>query len=1049
VSAISSIPIRLWRLKVDARWYLAQTLDERLKSFRENKHSSNGTDGQIAAKRLERWKSGNAFRRDSEFQLFLKSIDTSENMFKEILGHSEEQIKEFTGQPLPWVMQILDCLNASSDVKPSSDYLALVDPLIAHFRNKLLSFANKKESAPSAFQPEKFVDLLTEELATRLRKTIEKTLILETNIARLQNRLSGESKSERYASFIKLISTTEGRLAIYLEYPVLIRRVWQMLEQWYEVSCEFIDRFCSDYDLLNKQFSLQSSAVHAITGGAGDVHCQGRSVQVIEFANKTKLVYKPRSLAVDCVFRELLRFLATKGMKPDLKVPVTIDRGDYGWCEYIVRKDCKTEAQIKKFYERQGSWLALFHALGSCDLHLENLIASGEYPVVIDLETVFHPEMIERRIDSADELAMTNLFESVMSVGLLPKPVRAAGRAMDSSGLGAKPDQVLPFDVDQVEDLDSDEIFVGTAPGRIGEIHSNPRLRGSDVEVVKYHKQIKDGFTNTYRLLHSLKGELIGGKDTWFERFAKVPVRAVLRPTSYYGSLRLESLHPNFNRKSLDQDLIIRDFWSVVRSAPIYEKVISSERRQFLSGDIPYFSTTPDSHDIVGGDGTLIETVLSRSGREVVEERFERMSEAELKSQLWYIDAALQSMSIANTPVLQAKGYPRQCDDFLDAAIACGDRLVETAFTHLDQSSWVCLVDEGGTDEILYKLGIIKQNLYGGSLGIALFLAYLHAITGKKEYRQVAEGCVKQVQANHYTGLNSVGAYVGLCGLIYVNMHLAKLFNYDDLHERTSFALDLLPPLIASDQALDLISGCAGAIPVLLAYSSYVPNSRALGLARACGDKLLNFATAGSLPGTLQWSTLVMPRGFSHGTSGIAFALSELAATTNEKAYFSGFISALGHEAELFKGNHWTDIPGNEHGVAWCHGTAGIALSRLKIYQRHKLPPAKEEALRALRFSLASPTMAEHIICHGSVGNLEPLLLAAELFPEDEVWEKELQVRSAQILKDMNSNGWRSKLPSQLTEPGLMIGIAGIGYQFLRLHARDKVPAILTLDKPF
>ena len=1032
---------------MDARWYLAQTLDERLAAFRNRKHSGNGADAELAGKRLAHWKSGLVFHNDdSVFQRFLKSIDLSESEFREVLGQSKEQIQEMSSQPMEWVSQVLECL-ATADVKPSSDYLVLLDPLIAHFRRKLESYAESLKSPAPGFQPKEFVNLLTEEVEARLRKTIQKTLILETNIARVQERLSGETKAERFASFIKLISSNEERLALYLEYPVLIRRVWQMLEQWYEVSCEFMDRLNSDFALLNKQFSLGSAKVLALTGGAGDVHCQGRSVQVLEFANKKKLVYKPRSLAGDCVFSELLRFLAKKGMKPELRVPETIDRGEYGWCEFIERKDCKTEAQVKRFYERQGSWLALLHVLGSCDLHLENLIASGEYPVVIDLETIFHPEMIERKIHSAEELALIKLLESVMSVGLLPKPVRAAGRAMDSSGLGAKPDQILPFDVDNIEELDSDEIYVGSAPARIGEIHSNPRLRGSLVDVVKYHREIKEGFTSTYRLLQSLTDELLGDNG-WFQRFAEVPLRAVLRPTSYYGSLRIESLHPNFNRKSLDQDLIVKDLWSIVRSVPVYENVVASERRQLLSGDIPYFSTTAGSHDLTGGDGTVIKSVLAISGIEVASSRLKQMSEKDLNSQLWFIDAALQTMSINNTPILQAKGYPRKCSDLLDAAIACGDRLAETVETHLDQSSWVCLIDEGGTEEISYKLGIVKQNLYSGSLGIALFLAYLHAVTGEKRYREIAEGCMNQIHAAHYSGLNALGSYVGLCGLIYVNMHLDKIFGYNDLHKRTAFALDLLPGLIASDQMLDLISGCAGAIPVLLAYSSLVPDSRALGLARACGDKLINYSTPGRLPGTLEWTSLTMPRGFSHGLSGISFAMSELAAATGEKNYFTALIGALGEEAELLKGNHWTDIEGNPQGIAWCHGAAGIALSRLKIYERHKLPPAKEEAMRALKFLLASPTLSDQIICHGSIGNLEPFLLAAELFPEESIWQTELKARSERALNEINSGGWRSKLPSQLIEPGLMIGLAGIGYQLLRVHASRQVPSVLTLDRP-
>ena len=40
-----------------------------------------------------------------------------------------------------------------------------------------------------------------------------------------------------------------------------------------------------------------------------------------------------------------------------------------------------------RFYRRQGALLALLYALEATDFHAENLIASGEFPVLIDLET--------------------------------------------------------------------------------------------------------------------------------------------------------------------------------------------------------------------------------------------------------------------------------------------------------------------------------------------------------------------------------------------------------------------------------------------------------------------------------------------------------------------------------------------------------------------------------------------------------------------------------------------------------------------------------------
>ena len=40
---------------------------------------------------------------------------------------------------------------------------------------------------------------------------------------------------------------------------------------------------------------------------------------------------------------------------------------------------------MKRFYERQGGYLALLYMLQATDFHHENLIAAGEHPVLLDL----------------------------------------------------------------------------------------------------------------------------------------------------------------------------------------------------------------------------------------------------------------------------------------------------------------------------------------------------------------------------------------------------------------------------------------------------------------------------------------------------------------------------------------------------------------------------------------------------------------------------------------------------------------------------------------
>ena len=47
---------------------------------------------------------------------------------------------------------------------------------------------------------------------------------------------------------------------------------------------------------------------------------------------------------------------------------------------------------MERFYRRAGHLLCLMYVSSSTDFHDENLVACGEFPVPIDLETVFNPE---------------------------------------------------------------------------------------------------------------------------------------------------------------------------------------------------------------------------------------------------------------------------------------------------------------------------------------------------------------------------------------------------------------------------------------------------------------------------------------------------------------------------------------------------------------------------------------------------------------------------------------------------------------------------------
>lgn len=76
-----------------------------------------------------------------------------------------------------------------------------------------------------------------------------------------------------------------------------------------------------------------------------------------------------------------------------------------------------------------------------------------------------------------------------------------------------------------------------------------------------------------------------------------------------------------------------------------------------------------------------------------------------------------------------------------------------------------------------------------------------------------------------------------------------------------------------------------------------------------------------------------------------------------------------------------------------------------------------------------------------------PELTSGEVVPVPR-YARECARLAAVILESIEREGWLCGLPSGVESPGLMTGLAGIGYGLLRLAAPERVPSVLTLDPP-
>lgn len=203
--------------------------------------------------------------------------------------------------------------------------------------------------------------------------------------------------------------------------------------------------------------------------------------------------------------------------------------------------------------------------------------------------------------------------------------------------------------------------------------------------------------------------------------------------------------------------------------------------------------------------------------------------------------------------------------------------------------------------------------------------------------------------------------------------------------------------------------------------------------------------------------------GFSHGTAGIAWALLELAALTGEERFWTTALAAIDYERSLFshKVGNWPDLrvfedPGkvtkNNHKeeefmIAWCHGAPGIGLARLSMLQHVDNVDIRAEIDAALKTTLSEEFVGNHSLCHGVLGNLEFLLQASQTLDDNQL-KGEVYRISAMILDSIEKHGWLCGVPLGVETPGLMTGLAGIGYELLRLAEPERVPSVLALEPP-
>lgn len=137
--------------------------------------------------------------------------------------------------------------------------------------------------------------------------------------------------------------------------------------------------------------------------------------------------------------------------------------------------------------------------------------------------------------------------------------------------------------------------------------------------------------------------------------------------------------------------------------------------------------------------------------------------------------------------------------------------------------------------------------------------------------------------------------------------------------------------------------------------------------------------------------------------------------------------------------------------VAWCHGAAGIGLSRIRAYQllgEDELLQQAYAAINTTRLQLTNAVQTtgfDFSYCHGIIGNADMLLTADQTLGinDNQQFLQQLALWGISSYEDANID-WPCGVPGAGESPGLFLGLAGIGHFMLRLTS-NQVASVLLL----
>lgn len=993
-----------------------RTIKEKLDNYK--------TPTVIDDKYFKEWRGVRTLLSDKYFKNMLKELNVSQKQFAYSLQpmNLTDNVEHSLEGGVQWGDTFRNILNNFDYT--SLDYsIGVYLPAVPFSKYLQIHLADEVEKLNNIKINEIVIDKFIESHLVEMFDIYGKVLALELEKYKRNKKSIVEDDSSIFTEFLKnKFNSKESFYELFREYPVLARIVTTRTVYFVKNITDVIRNIDSDYIEISKFLDMESLNLSNISMSHGDSHEKAKSVLILHFKEK-KLVYKPKNMEINQAFESFFNWCYKNSNLIDLKVPKGIYKEKYTYSEYIDAPACKKEEDIESFYLRYGYLIAICYLLNLNDLHIENIIASGEYPVIIDIETLFQVPVNMEKDSLYIKLLRSLELESVSSSFLLPTKMNfGIDSEVDLSALSGKMVELNQKILAPVNINTSNFRYQKKTSYLPGGQNIPMVNEKTEVDYKKYILRIVEGFQQFIEFTQQNKHDFM----KVLEEFKGKKIRVIIKGTEKYASLIRYSNHPNYNKEMKYRERLMMNSWAY----PYKDKrVVKSEVEDLLFKDIPIFYSYPESRDLIDSRGLVYENYLEESGFQRAINRIENLSEKNVARQKSILLASLGLWDAFLNQSVTKKNmiFENQNLNFLSKAKEVADILMSQIIIEKDECAFSSIDCDKNNH---WKILPLSEGLYDGMSGVALFFLQLYKKTNEDKYysyyKIIIRSAIEQSKSSVFES-----AFTGWISPIYPL--IVEYHNFGKMLDKNFFDVtmkklsEMSVEQISKIEETDYISGIAGIVRLLTLAKTIDRNNQNI------NSSLEKFSNNLLKRMHSKKDSSMNKVGIAHGISGILLSLS-----TSKKIEPSHVKALLSKELELYKDR--------DNDYKWCWGLSGMIQSRLAILKisPESIDERELEFMMEMYYKASNSIVNDDSLCHGNGSVIMTIKIIHE-YTGDFKWKKLLDRLISNVYMYSMLKGYEVPSIDDIKSKGLFDGISGVGWLYLFLDT-SLIGNVMLLD---